>query len=51
MSPVAAVFLVLAYATHILSLMIVHRKLGKTVEWQGRKYFFAPITGRKSKTK
>lgn len=51
MSPVAALFLVLAYATHILSLMIVHRKLGKTVEWQGRKYFFAPITGRKSKTK
>jgi cellulose synthase/poly-beta-1,6-N-acetylglucosamine synthase-like glycosyltransferase len=49
MSPVAVVFLVIAYTTHILSLTIVHRKLGKTVEWQGRKYFFPPINGSKSK--
>lgn len=39
-TPLAVIFLVVAYATHILSLKMTRRDERKTVEWRGRIYSF-----------
>lgn len=39
-SPISAIFLVIAYAAHIFSIELIHRDEGTIVKWQGRKYVF-----------